>query len=87
MKNVVGVDIVAEAIRDARRNAEINEVTNCSYYAGKAEDILSTILRDIDNKVRSIDFNSAHNLILNSSFMFVCLLHFTLFKPIITFKR
>ena len=60
MKNVVGVDIVAEAIRDARRNAELNEVTNCSYYAGKAEDILSTILRDIDNKVRNID--SKHSI-------------------------
>ena len=62
MKNVVGVDIVAEAIRDARRNAELNEVTNCSYYAGKAEDILSTILRDIDNKVRITDDNLTRNI-------------------------
>ena len=58
----MGVDIVAEAIRDARRNAELNEVTNCSYYAGKAEDILSTILRDIDNKVRITDDNLTRNI-------------------------
>ena len=50
VKNVVGVDIVADAIRDAQRNAELNGVTNCAYFTGKAEDILQNILRDIDNK-------------------------------------
>lgn len=50
VRNVVGVDIVADAIRDAQRNAELNGVTNCAYFTGKAEDILQTILRDIDNK-------------------------------------
>ena len=50
VKNVVGVDIVADAIRDAQRNAELNGVTNCAYFTGKAEDILHNILRDIDNK-------------------------------------
>ena len=70
MKNVVGVDIVAEAIRDARRNAEINEVTNCSYYAGKAEDILSTILRDIDNKVRK-KWVIRHTILKNINFYLV----------------
>ena len=50
VRNVVGVDIVADAIRDAQRNAELNGVANCAYFTGKAEDILQTILRDIDNK-------------------------------------
>merc|ERR1719450_1060025 len=50
VRNVVGVDIVPEAIRDAQKNAELNKVTNCKYYTGKAEDILINILRDIDNK-------------------------------------
>ena len=50
VRDVVGVDIVPEAIRDAQRNAELNGVTNCNYYTGKAEDILKNILRDIDNK-------------------------------------
>ena len=50
VKNVVGVDIVADAIRDAQKNAEANNVRNCSYFTGRAEDILSNILRDIDNK-------------------------------------
>ena len=50
VKNVVGVDIVPEAIRDAQKNAELNGVTNCKYFTGKAEDILHNILRDIDNR-------------------------------------
>merc|ERR1712117_50942 len=50
VKNVVGVDIVADAIRDAQKNAELNGFSNCNYFTGKAEDILSNILRDIDNK-------------------------------------
>ena len=37
-------------VRDAQRNAEMNGVTNCAYFTGKAEDILHNILRDIDNK-------------------------------------
>lgn len=50
VKNVVGVDIVADAIRDAQKNAELNGFSNCNYFTGKAEDILANILRDIDNK-------------------------------------
>jgi len=50
VKNVVGVDIVADAVRDAQKNAENNGVSNCNFFTGKAENILSSILRDIDNK-------------------------------------
>ena len=50
VRDVVGVDIVADAIRDAQKNAEANNVKNCSYFTGRAEDILATIFRDIDNK-------------------------------------
>jgi len=50
VKNVVGVEMVSEAVRDAQKNAESNGVTNCTFYCGKAEDILPNILRDVDNK-------------------------------------
>ena len=50
VKNVVGVEIVAEAVRDAQKNAENNGVKNCDFFTGKAEDILGNILRDIDSK-------------------------------------
>ncbi len=45
---VVGVELIPEAVRNARKNAEENGVNNCTFYAGKAEDILANILRDID---------------------------------------
>ena len=50
VKNVVGVEIIPEAVRDAQKNAENNGVTNCSFFTGKAEEILIPKLRDIDNK-------------------------------------
>ena len=40
--------MVPEAVRDARKNAERNGIKNCSFFAGRAENILGEILRDID---------------------------------------
>lgn len=37
---VYGVEVVPEAIRDARENAAINGITNAEFYVGKAEDVL-----------------------------------------------
>lgn len=42
--------MVQEAVRDAIKNAEENKVENCKFFAGKAEDILPNILRDLDSK-------------------------------------
>ena len=57
--------MVQEAVRDAIKNAEenkvpficqpsywdpISKVTNCKFFAGKAEDILPNLLRDVDSK-------------------------------------
>lgn len=39
-KRVCGVEIVPEAIEDARRNAEINGIKNAEFFVGKAEEIL-----------------------------------------------
>ena len=39
-KKVYGVEIVKEAIEDAKRNAELNEVSNAEFAVGKAEDII-----------------------------------------------
>lgn len=39
-KQVYGVEIVPQAIEDARRNAEINGIKNASFYVGKAEEVL-----------------------------------------------
>lgn len=39
-RRVCGVEIVPEAIEDARRNAEINGIKNAEFFVGKAEEIL-----------------------------------------------
>ena len=37
---VYGVEIVPQAVEDARRNAEINGIENAEFYVGKAEEVL-----------------------------------------------
>ncbi|WP_243426066.1 23S rRNA (uracil(1939)-C(5))-methyltransferase RlmD [Mordavella massiliensis] len=37
---VYGVEIVPQAIEDAKKNATLNEITNASFYVGKAEEVL-----------------------------------------------
>lgn len=39
-RKVYGVEIVPEAIEDAKRNAELNGVSNAEFAAGKAEEVL-----------------------------------------------
>lgn len=39
-KKVYGVEIVPQAIEDARRNAEINGIDNAEFFVGKAEEVL-----------------------------------------------
>ncbi len=39
-KQVYGVEIVPEAIRDAKQNAELNGMQNAEFFVGKAEEVL-----------------------------------------------
>ena len=39
-KQVYGVEIVPQAIEDAKRNAQINEIGNAQFFVGKAEEVL-----------------------------------------------
>ena len=39
-KKVYGVEIVPDAIEDARRNAKLNGIENAEFFVGKAEDVL-----------------------------------------------
>ncbi|MFT8312589.1 MAG: 23S rRNA (uracil(1939)-C(5))-methyltransferase RlmD [Sporolactobacillus sp.] len=41
-KHVYGVEIVPEAIEDARKNAELNKITNATFEVGKSEDVIPT---------------------------------------------
>ncbi|HWL24601.1 MAG TPA: 23S rRNA (uracil(1939)-C(5))-methyltransferase RlmD, partial [Ureibacillus sp.] len=40
-KKVFGVEIVPEAIEDARRNAQLNEITNAEFAVGAAETVIT----------------------------------------------
>ncbi len=44
-KKVIGVEIVPEAIADARENAELNNITNVKFYCGAAEDVCPPIIK------------------------------------------
>lgn len=46
VKNVFGVEIVPEAIADARKNAERNGITNVSFEVGAAEEVVPRLYRE-----------------------------------------
>ncbi|MEG1505147.1 MAG: methyltransferase domain-containing protein, partial [Lachnospiraceae bacterium] len=39
-KQVYGVEIIPQAINDAKKNAEINGIANAEFFVGKAEEVL-----------------------------------------------
>ncbi len=43
-KKLVGVEIIPEAIEDAKENARVNGIENTEFYAGAAEDILPKLV-------------------------------------------
>jgi len=43
---VYGVEIVPQAIEDAKKNAEINGITNAEFFVGKAEEVLPAFVRE-----------------------------------------
>ena len=57
-KQVYGVEIVPQAIDDARNNAKINDITNAEFYVGKAEEVLPEYYREYQE--RHMDGETAH---------------------------
>ena len=49
VKKVVGIEIVEEAIKDAKENAKINNIENIEFYAGDVENVLPQILDNKEN--------------------------------------
>jgi len=45
-KKVYGIEIVEEAIRDAKINAELNNIFNTEFYAGKAEEVVPRLYKE-----------------------------------------
>ena len=46
---VHGVEIIEQAILDARKNAQINGLTNTEFFVGKAEDVFAREVQEVDN--------------------------------------
>lgn len=47
---VVGIEMNASAVADAKRNAEINGITNCRFVCSKAEDVMGSLLKEYVTK-------------------------------------
>uniref|UniRef100_A0A1B6JLS3 tRNA (uracil(54)-C(5))-methyltransferase n=2 Tax=Homalodisca liturata TaxID=320908 RepID=A0A1B6JLS3_9HEMI len=45
VNNSVGIEMLEGAVIDARKNAELNNITNCEFIAGRVEDNLSHVLK------------------------------------------
>ncbi len=43
---VIGVEAEKEAVKDARRNAALNDIKNARFYAGKAEDVVPALVKE-----------------------------------------
>lgn len=47
---VVGVEIIPEAIENAKENAQINHIENVDFYCGAAEEVVNTLLNEREEK-------------------------------------
>ncbi|MFA5527029.1 MAG: 23S rRNA (uracil(1939)-C(5))-methyltransferase RlmD [Peptostreptococcales bacterium] len=45
-KKVIGVEIVEEAVKDARENAKLNRISNAEFFVGKAEDVVPELYKE-----------------------------------------
>lgn len=51
VNHVIGIEIVASAIEDAKMNAKDNGIENVTYFAGKAEDLIGESIAILKNKL------------------------------------
>ena len=50
VKRVIGLELVVEAVADARINAELNGLTNTQYIEGKVEDTIEGVLKQVEGE-------------------------------------
>lgn len=49
-KEVLGVEIIADAIEDAKFNAEENGIENSKFYAGNCDDYIHSLVYEAENE-------------------------------------
>jgi tRNA (uracil-5-)-methyltransferase len=47
VKRIIGIELVATAVDNARRNAAANGITNAEYHCGKVEEVLPGVMREL----------------------------------------
>ncbi len=55
VKQVYGIEVVEQAIKDAKENAKINQIQNMQFYCGEVEEILEKVLQK-ENMVPNVVF-------------------------------
>ena len=56
-KKVYGVEIVPQAIDDAKNNAKINGITNAEFFVGKAEEVLPEFYADAKKSTNTLNIS------------------------------
>ena len=45
-RKVIGIEIVEDAVKNAKENAELNGITNTEFYCGAAEDVAPKLIKE-----------------------------------------
>lgn len=62
LKEIVGLEIVEDAVLDARANAELNGITNARFIVGKAEDTINQIVSEYPDIKKKIVVSATEEL-------------------------
>jgi len=54
VKAVIGVEVEATAVEDAKANSSLNGLDNCIWVAGKAEDVMQQVLQEHASKYQEV---------------------------------
>ena len=52
-KNVVGVEIISQAIDDAIKNAKLNGISNTQFYAGSAQEVVPAMYEQSNGELKA----------------------------------
>lgn len=97
-KKVYGVEIVEEAVKDAKENARINNVTNTEFYAGDVEKVLDDLINQkgiipdivmFDPPRKGLDKTSISNIlkIKPKKVVYISCNHATLIRDLTDFEE
>ncbi|RLM64414.1 zinc finger CCCH domain-containing protein 24 [Panicum miliaceum] len=64
---VVGIEMNESAVSDAHRNALINDIKNCRFVCGKAEDVIGSLLTEYLGSPQQHIAASQSNLVINDT--------------------